>query len=247
LKRNGGVVVVVVDTARRRATRADAIDRSIMPTPSYYDVNDFLAREYAVSVTFTHGAAGGALGREFGCERRVGGVGDVDDGGVPAETTAKVPLWMLDGDLVDKLEIAAVPECLSEAFWATLEAEDGAKIADLRTINESYFGFGRRFVEVAAKQLEGDADDEDYEEDDDVKRIREGLRRAFEKRWSEILVDACGRVEDARKVERTLTREERVLWDAGRASQVAYEKWRYGREAKTEASKLIQDSKRLKR
>lgn len=193
---------------------------------NYYDMNDFLAREHAVSVKFEYGAKD--LGRELGAS----------GADAPEDHRANVPLWWMDGALTpDHAFIDEPPGCLTEEFWKTLEAEDGAKIADLRSVNESYFGFGAAFVDALMRQ----------EDDDGAMETSEGLNRALTKRWQELLLEACGRSDEGSKLERLLTREERVVWEAGRAPQLDYERWKYGRDTKVEATKVIQDAKRMRR
>ena len=54
---------------------------------NYYDMNDFLAREHAVSVKFEYGAKD--LGRELGAS----------GADAPEDHRANVPLWWMDGAL----------------------------------------------------------------------------------------------------------------------------------------------------
>ena len=77
-----------------------------------------------------------------------------------------------------------------------------------------------------------------------VERMREKVRRAFARRWSECLCEALGRSDAADAIERSLTREERVIWNAARDAQRAYEAWRYGRGERVVASKMVIDAKR---
>jgi hypothetical protein len=49
-----------------------------------------------------------------------------------------------------------------------------------------------------------------------VKNLKKKVNDAFERRWREVLVDACGKMGDDDATERVLTREERRIWDAGR-------------------------------
>ena len=126
------------------STRANS---SVM-SGEYYDVNDFLAREHAVTVEFVDGAS--SLGPEVVGKRTTHisnkpttPNGDADGDDVPREHVARVPVWWLDGELCRDLLIqeTCTREVFSDDVFNKLEAENGAKILDLRSVNESYFGF----------------------------------------------------------------------------------------------------------
>jgi GINS complex subunit 3 len=174
---------------------------------TYYDVNDFLAREHAVEVEFASGAstiAPEVLGTR--ATRDSNGRADV-----PKEHRALVPLWWLDGEMANDVWVCSTPAAFKDDVFDRLKAQDGARITDLRTVCESYFGFARATLDA----LERDADgDEDAMEP--VKKLKKKVNDAFERRWREVLVDACGKMGDDDATERVLTREERRIWDAGR-------------------------------
>ena len=202
----------------------------------YYDIDDFLAREHAVTVEFVWGAA--TVGPEV--------IGPKSNGraDVPKEHSAPVPLWWLDGAMANErlVWICERPAAFADDVFALLKAEDGAKITNLRTTCESYFGFARATLDA----LERDAGD-DAEAMEPVIELKEKISDALERRWREVLVDSIGRVGDDDKTERLLSREERRIWDAGRMAQAEYERWRYGRSGRVVATKAVLDNKRQKR
>lgn len=202
----------------------------------YYDIDDFLAREHAVTVEFASGAA--TVGPEV--------IGPNSNGraDVPKEHSAPVPLWWLDGAMANErlVYIWERPAAFADDVFALLKAEDGAKITNLRTTCESYFGFARATLDA----LERDAGD-DAEAMEPVIELKEKISDALERRWREVLVDSIGRVGDDDKTERLLSREERRIWDAGRMAQAEYERWRYGRSGRVVATKAVLDNKRQKR
>ena len=205
---------------------------------AYYDVNDFLAREHAVEVEFASGAstiAPEVLGTR--ATRDSNGRADV-----PKEHRALVPLWWLDGEMANDVWVCSTPAAFKDDVFDRLKAQDGARITDLRTVCESYFGFARATLDA----LERDADgDEDAMEP--VKKLKKKVNDAFERRWREVLVDACGKMGDDDATECVLTREERRIWDAGRMAQTAYERWRYARGERVVATSLKYLHRSLKR
>lgn len=206
----------------------------------YYDIDDFLAREHAVTVEFARGAA--TVGPEvIGPKAKKDSNGRAD---VPKEHRAPVPLWWLDGAMAKErlVWICERPAAFADDVFALLKAEDGAKITNLRTTCESYFGFARATLDA----LERDAGD-DAEAMEPVIELKEKISDALERRWREVLVDSIGRVGDDDKTERLLSREERRIWDAGRMAQAEYERWRYGRSGRVVATKAVLDNKRQKR
>ena len=206
----------------------------------YYDIDDFLAREHAVTVKFDWGAA--TVGPEvIGPKAKKDSNGRAD---VPKEHSAPVPLWWLDGAMANErlVWICERPAAFADDVFALLKAEDGAKITNLRTTCESYFGFARATLDA----LERDAGD-DAEAMEPVIELKEKISDALERRWREVLVDSIGRVGDDDKTERLLSREERRIWDAGRMAQAEYERWRYGRSGRVVATKAVLDNKRQKR
>ena len=224
--------------ARRHSpTRANRGDMA----SEYYDMNDFLAREHAVEVEFEDGAS--SLGPEvMGTRAQISNSttprGDEDD--VPPEHIARVPVWWLDGELCRDLLIQEAPEAFSDEVFNALEAENGAKILDLRRVNESYFGFAKCTLAALTKQNQGDEDGME-----NVRELREKIYRAYQKRWREALCESTGRLSDeGAKLERLLTREEREVWDAGREARRAYEEYRYGRGGRVVANKIVTDAKR---
>lgn len=208
----------------------------------YYDIDDFLAREHAVTVEFVWGAA--TVGPEvIGPKAKKDSNGRAD---VPKEHSAPVPLWWLDGAMAKErlVWICERPAAFADDVFALLKAEDGAKITNLRTTCESYFGFARATLDA----LERDALERDDAEDmEAVIELKEKISDALERRWREVLVDSIGRVGDDDKTERLLSREERRIWDAGRMAQAEYERWRYGRSGRVVATKAVLDNKRQKR
>jgi GINS complex subunit 3 len=197
----------------------------------YYDIDDFLAREHAVTVEFASGAA--TVGPEV--------IGPNSNGraDVPKEQRAPVPLWWLDGEFANDVDICEMPAAFADDVFALLKAEDGAKITNLRTTCESYFGFARATLDALERQAGDD--------DEGVIELKEKISDALERRWREVLVDSIGRVGDDDKTERLLSREERRIWDAGRMAQAEYERWRYGRSGRVVATKAVLDNKRQKR
>jgi GINS complex subunit 3 len=222
---------------RHSSTRSNRGDMA----SEYYDVNDFLAREHAVTVEFEDGAS--SLGPEvMGTRAQISNSttprGDEDD--VPREHIARVPVWWLDGELCRDLLIQEPPEAFSDEVFNALEAENGAKILDLRRVNESYFGFAKCALAALTKQNQGDEDAME-----NVRELREKIYRAYQKRWREALCESTGRLSDeSAKLERLLTREEREVWDAGREARRAYEEYRYGRGGRVVANKIVTDAKR---
>jgi hypothetical protein len=199
----------------------------------YYDINDFLAADHGVPVSFEKGALG--LGAEISGSRAP------RNEHIARDHAGEVPLWWLEGALVDELDITGLPACLGNDVFAELGAEQGARIADLRATNESFFGFGAGFASALAKQCD------DGDEDEDVVLIRDKLEEAYLRRWREVLWEACGRSSDVGKLERLLTREERETWDEGRRSMTTYERWRYGRGERIETAKIVRDAKKKQR
>ena len=227
------------------STRANS---SVM-SGEYYDVNDFLAREHAVTVEFVDGAS--SLGPEVVGKRTTHisnepttPNGDADGDDVPREHVARVPVWWLDGELCRDLLIqdTCAREVFSDDVFNKLEAENGAKILDLRSVNESYFGFAA--CVLSALTIQND-DDEDLLEL--VGEFRKKIYKAYQKRWREALCESTGRLSDeGAKLERLLTREEREVWNAGREARREYEEYRYGRGGRVVANKLVIDAKRRK-
>lgn len=207
-----------------------------MPRDLYYDANDFLAREYPVDVEIEHGAVG------LASELSVDASARVNDRDAPAGARTRVPLWWLDGELWRDMLITSHPPELSEEVFNALEAPGGGRATDLRGANASYFGFARAYLDALSRQER--EDEEEEEEPEMVERMREKVRRAFARRWSECLCEALGRSDAADAIERSLTREERVIWNAARDAQRAYEAWRYGRGERVVASKMVIDAKR---
>ena len=199
----------------------------------YYDVNDFLALDHAVPVSFEKGALG------LGAEINASSSSSSND--VPRDHACSVPLWWLDGKLVDELVLTGFPACFRASVFAAIGAENGARIADLRAWNESFFGFGARFAEALSKQCE------DGDSDEDVMDIRNKLEEAYLRRWREVLWEACGRSTEVGTLERLLTREERETWDEGRRARETYERWRYGRGERIETAKIVRDAKKRQR
>ena len=75
---------------------------------------------------------------------------------VPKAHRALVPLWWLDGEMAKDVWICETPAAFADDVFALLKAEDGAKITNLRTTCESYFGFARATLDA----LEREAGDE---------------------------------------------------------------------------------------
>ena len=213
---------------------------------AYYSSNDFLAAEPVVSVEFIVGARG--LAPELGASASTGRRRNDDDSNddahdVPMDFATKIPLWWLEGALWEDVDLVGVPDAFDDDVFASLEAPNGGRMTDLRSRCENYFGFGRRLV-AALRRQEAAAENGDVER---VERLGEKIERAFARRWSECLCEVLGRCDDADAIERSLTREERKIWNAGREAQKAYERWRYGRGERLVASKIVQDAKRRKR
>lgn len=207
-----------------------------MPRDVYYDANDFLAREYPVDVEIECGAIG--LASELSIEASA----RVNERDVPKGALTSVPLWWLDGGLWRDILITSCPPELEEATVHELEAPGGGLTTDLRGKNASFFGFARAYLDALSRQeREGE---EEEEEPDDVKNIRARVQRAFARRWSECLCEALGRSDAADAIERSLTREERVIWNVARDAQRSYDAWRYGRGERVVASKMVIDAKR---
>ena len=87
---------------------------------AYYDANDFLAADHGVPVSFEKGALG------LGAEISGHGAAARDDH-VARDHAGEVPLWWLDGALVDELDITGLPACLSNDVFASMGAEQGGE------------------------------------------------------------------------------------------------------------------------
>ena len=127
------------------STRANS---SVM-SGEYYDVNDFLAREHAVTVEFVDGAS--SLGPEVVGKRTTHisnkpttPNGDADGDDVPREHVARVPVWWLDGELCRDLfiEETCAREVFSDDVFNKLEAENGEPASASTIVEPRYRVFG---------------------------------------------------------------------------------------------------------
>ena len=101
------------------ATLRDArVDRAGEMRRDYYDIDDFLAREHAVTVEFVWGAA--TVGPEvIGPKAKKDSNGRAD---VPKEHRAPVPLWWLDGEMAKDVYICETPAAFADDVFALLKA-----------------------------------------------------------------------------------------------------------------------------
>ena len=231
----------VMGAGPHSSTRANS---SVM-SGEYYDVNDFLAREHAVTVEFVDGAS--SLGPEVVGKRTTHisnkpttPNGDADGDDVPREHVARVPVVAGRGVVSGFAHSGDVHSggVFGRCVFNKLEAENGAKILDLRSVNESYFGFAA--CVLSALTIQND-DDEDLLEL--VGEFRKKIYKAYQKRWREVLCESDG-TSERRGRQRLLTREEREVWNAGREAGVR--EYRYGRGGRVVANKLVIDAKRRK-
>jgi len=203
----------------------------------YHDIDDFLATEHDVPSSFFRGAH--ALSEAFGSRARE----DVGE-----DFQCALPLWMYDGEELNSLiDIEHLPECFDASVFAKIRSENGARITNLRSVNESFFGFGARLAEALEAQAQALEEGHKQAVMEKAEDLRNDIVDAYERRWRDVLFEACGRSSEIQKLERLLTREERKVWDAGRAAQASYENWKNGRGARVEAAKIVLDAKKKQR
>lgn len=196
---------------------AGAADGAVRARP-YYDLDACLAEEERVPVTFLAGAAG--LGRELDTT--------CADDDLPAGSDVEVPCWLV-GELLKKNMVAArLPKCFGGKLRADVAAEPAA--VKLRVKCPYFFEFGARLQGFLPDPRLGVVN-EAY-----VGRYRDVLCRAHT--TADVVTDESYRFVSY------LTHEERIIFERGRQSALAFQRWRYTDAERLDMSAVARAAKR---
>ncbi|KAF3338886.1 putative DNA replication complex GINS protein PSF3 [Carex littledalei] len=177
--------------------------------PGYYDIDDIIMEEEAVSVVFHVGANGVGLldpGSETNC----------------VEKGAKIdlPFW-LSQELCRRRAVSIiVPPCFNQKMKKDVQAD--AACVDLGTRYPYFYEFGCKIF-----PLVGD------------KSIGPFLRHTFASRYKEMLSKShTASINAIPKFVLRLSKEEYQMFDAAKSSMVEYKKWRVSHLGLTKSSLL---------